>query len=75
MLFGFAETFSEQQCELSEEMFPYTFCPPLTGGNKIIEYLNYAKDVNGLIQNTALPRFDNRPSKMRQGNLRADGVV
>ena len=74
-LFGFAETFSEQQCELSEEMFPYTFCPPLTGGNKIIEYLNYAKDVNGLIQNTALPRFDNRPSKMRQGNLRADGVV
>jgi len=44
-------------------------------GNMMIEYLNYGKDVKGLIPNVELPKCDNRPSAMIQGNLRADGVV
>jgi len=75
-LFGLAEArFSEQQCEISEEMFPYMFCAPLDKGNMLVEYLNYAKDERKLIQNVQLPKCDNTPSSMRQGNLRADGVI
>ena len=75
-LFGFAEQrFSEQQCEISEEMFPYMFCAPLDKGRMMNEYLNYAKDDLGLIPNTQLSRCDTKPSLMRQGNLRADGAI
>jgi len=75
-LFGFAEArFAGVQCEISEEMFPYVFCAPFDKGNKLVEYLNYAKDRKGLIQNIELPKCDYSPSKMLQGNLRSDGVV
>ena len=47
----------------------------LDKGNMMIEYLNYGKDTKGLIPNVELPKCDNRPSAMLQGNLRADGVV
>ena len=75
-LFGFAEArFGGVQCEISEEMFPFVFCAPLDKGNKLVEYLNYAKDRRGLIQNIELPECDYSPSSMIQGNLRADGAV
>lgn len=75
-LFGFAEArFAEQQCEISEEMFPYMFCSPLNQGNMLVEYLNYAKDERGMLQSIDLPRCETRPSLMRQGNLRADGAI
>lgn len=75
-LFGLAEaTGSEQQCEISEEMFPYTFCPPFDQGQMMNEYLNYAKDERGLIQNVEVRKCSTKPSLMRQGNLRADGVI
>jgi len=83
LLYGFEERlfelaerrFGESQCEISEEMYPYMFCAPLDKGSMMVEYLNYAKDMKGLIPNVELPKTDNRPSAMLQGNLRADGVV
>jgi hypothetical protein len=75
-LFGFAERrFGEQQCEIDEEMFPYTYCAPFDQSTMIVEYLNYAKDQRGLIPNTYLRTCSTQPSLMRQGNLRADGVI
>jgi len=75
-LFGFAEArFGQQQCQISEEMFQYTFCPPFDQSKMIVEYLNYAKDERGLIPNVTIPACSTKPSLMRQGNLRADGVV
>ena len=83
LLYGFEERlftlaefrYGEVQCAISEEMFPYIFCAPLYKGDMMIEYLNYGKDTKGLIPNVELPKCDNRPSAMLQGNLRADGVV
>lgn len=75
-LFGFAEAqCGDVLCEIPEDMFPYVYCPPLDKGNMLIEYLNYAKDERGLIPNVQLPKCDTKPSLMRQGNLRADGVI
>lgn len=75
-LFGFAERrFAEQQCQITEEMFPYQFCAPLDQSKMIVEYLNYAKDERGLIQGVKIPTCSTKPSLMRQGNLRADGVI
>lgn len=75
-LFGFAEfRFAEQQCQISEEMFPYQFCPPFDQSKMIVEYLNFAKDERGLIPNVSIPTCSTKPSLMRQGNLRADGVI
>lgn len=75
-LFGFAEArCRDVPCEISEEMFPYVYCAPINMGKLMIEYLNYAKDVKGLLQNTPLPTCSTRPSLMRQGNLRADGAI
>mmetsp|Transcript_25792 Transcript_25792/g.39525 ORF Transcript_25792/g.39525 Transcript_25792/m.39525 type:complete len:387 (-) Transcript_25792:101-1261(-) len=75
-IFGFAEQrFSEQQCEITEEMFLYVYCAPINQGNMVNEYLNYAKDEIGLIPNVALRSSVSRPSLMRQGNLRADGNI
>lgn len=75
-LFGFAERrFGEQQCELDDDMFPYMFCPPFDQSNKIVEYLNYAKDEKGMIPNASIKPCSTLPSLMRPGNLRADGVL
>lgn len=75
-LFGLAEArYGGQMCELSEDMFPFVYCHPLNMGKMMIEYLNYAKDVKSLLPNTEVPVADSTPSSMRQGNLRADGVI
>lgn len=75
-LFGFAEMrCAEEPCKISEEMFPYQFCPPFDQCKMIAEYLNYAKDERGLIPTVNIPRCSTKPSLMRQGNLRADGVI
>lgn len=74
-LFGFAEAqCGDVLCEISEEMFPFVYGPPLDKCGMIIEYLNYAKDERGLIPNIQLPKCDSiKPSLvMKQGNLRAE---
>lgn len=75
-LFGFAERrFGEQQCQINDDMFQYTFCAPFDQGKMMVEYLSYAKDERGLIPNSYVPPCNSKPSMMRQGNLRADGVI
>lgn len=76
-VFGFAEQkhFAEVPCTLDEDMYEYVFCPPFNGCKTVAEYLNYAKEEKNLLQNTVVPKADGRPSVMRQGNLRADGVL
>uniref|UniRef100_A0A7S2IBY6 Uncharacterized protein n=1 Tax=Helicotheca tamesis TaxID=374047 RepID=A0A7S2IBY6_9STRA len=78
-LFTFAErTGKETQCKLVDGMFPYVHGMMPTGmGNMHSEYLHYAKDERGLIPNVYLPpaaKMDELPI-MREGNLRADGVL
>jgi len=77
-LFGFAEKASSHQCTVVDELYPYIW------GNKVftesktyLEYLWYAKNECGLLQAVELPPMmkESELSKMRQGNLRADGVV
>ena len=75
-LLGFGEMrFDGQQCAITDEMFPYQFCPPFDESKMINEYLNFAKDERGKIPNTSIRPCSTKPSLMRQGNLRADGVV
>ncbi len=75
-LFCFAEQrLGEQQCVLDEDMYPYIFCPPFDQSKMIVEYLNYAKDEKGMIPNAYVPPCSTKPSLMRQGNMRADGVI
>ena len=75
-LFGFAEMrFKDVPCRLSDDMYPFVFCPPFDQSKMIAEYLNYAKDERGLLPNSKLPSSSTKPSLMRQGNLRADGVI
>ncbi len=80
-MFGVAEnTGAEKQCILIDELYPFIW------GNKVftdspmfLEYLWYAKEEYGLLQNVELPpkRRDGEGTSniMRQGNFRADGVV
>jgi hypothetical protein len=76
-LFAVAEKIDEP-CRLETSFFPYcwgnfvflqskTFC----------EYLQYAQQEKGLLQGADIPIRDDSDfvSKMRQGNLRADGVI
>ena len=75
-LFGVAEnTGSETQCELVDDMFPFMF-EAFEMASTVNEYLGYAQDERGLLQGVTLARkpVDSKPI-MRQGNLRADGVV
>jgi hypothetical protein len=80
-LYGIAETTgSETPCTLVDELYPYIW------GNRVftespmfLEYLWYAKEQCGLLPTVELP--DKRgegnvgSTIMRQGNLRADGVI
>jgi hypothetical protein len=86
LLYGFEERIfgtaefqgSGQPCELREEMYPYIWGNPVFLENRsYVDYLLYAQSQKGLLPNTALPdRADESyTSNMRQGNLRADGVV
>lgn len=82
-LFGFAEKATEQQCTIVDEVYPYIWGNTVfTQSSKCLEYLHYAKNEMGLLQNIDLPPMTeeseanlNLPSRLRRGNLRADGVV
>lgn len=65
-------------CTLIEEMYPFIWGNPVfLEGKAFVEYLQYAKEEKGMLQDIDLPqRCDaDYTSHMRQGNLRADGVV
>ena len=80
-LFGSAESSGpELKSQLVDEMYPFIW------GNKVftespmfLEYLWYAKETKGLLQNIDLPpkkeETDVASSIMRKGNLRADGAL
>lgn len=77
-IYGAAEgSGAEQQCIVFNEMYPYIWgnCVFLES-NTYLQYLHYAQSEMGFLQGIQLPPIDStRPSKMRAGNLRADGVV
>jgi len=78
-MYGYAEKQNEQQVAVIDELYPYIWgnkC--FTESNKYLEYLHYAQSEMGLLQTITLPPMKDESelvSKMRQGNLRADGVV
>ena len=86
LLYGFEDrmfTIAEKRgqevpTQLVSEMYPYIW------GNKVFleskmfcDYLNYAQEEKGLLQGIELPPKNDEEfgSKMRQGNLRADGAL
>jgi hypothetical protein len=78
-LFGVGEKSDpERQCTLIDEMYPFLYAP-FEDIPKISEYLCYAKDECGLLPTVTLSRRGagkmEKPPIIRQGNLRADGVV
>lgn len=79
-LFSMAEMRGkDEMCELSDEMFDFTH-NIFPGQNRmLLEYLNYAKDVRGWLKASNVPPIPSQlgelPSKIRQGNLRADGMI
>jgi hypothetical protein len=86
LMYGFEERIysiaefqgSGHMCELREEMYPYIWGSPVFLQSRLyVDYLCYAQSVKGLLPNTMLPQRsdDSYTSNMRQGNLRADGVV
>ena len=78
-LFSIAEMRGKDEiCELSDMMFDYSL-NIFPGQCRILkEYLNYAKDNCGLLQGVNVPQVPTQLEglpKVRQGNLRADGVI
>ena len=68
----------EQGCLIPEELFPYMWGSPVfLESKKFVEYLRCAQGEMNLIPGIALPQRNDEDytSSMRQGNLRADGVV
>jgi len=80
-LFGFAEARGgKERCtlDIDPNMYPYVWGSSVFLESKsFVEYLQYAQIEKGLLQGVQLPnRTDaDYSSKMRQGVLRADGVV
>ena len=79
-LFSIAEMRGKDElCELSDEMYDHmqNVFPGKT--RMLLEYCNYAKDRMGLLQNSNIPpiptELSELPSPVRQGNLRANGVI
>ena len=86
LMFGFEERIfgtaemqgTEVQCTLSDEMYPYLWGNQVFLQSKMFcEYLTYAKQEKGCLPNTDIPERadEDFKSRMRQGNLRADGVI
>lgn len=87
LLYGFEEriygvvenTGAEKPCVLDEVMYPYIWGQPtFTDAKMFLEYLWYAKEECGWIPNVQLlpkPTGEATSSIMREGNLRADGVI
>lgn len=79
-LFSIAEMRGKgEPCELNDNMFDY-IQNVFPGRNRMLsEYCNYAKDKRGLLQGVNVPPVPSEltelPSKIRQGNLRADGTI
>jgi hypothetical protein len=78
-LLGVGEfTGSEQSCLLIDDLYPFVWGSPVFLQSKtFVEYLLYAQQEKNLLQGIALPERNDGDyvSNMRQGNLRADGVV
>jgi hypothetical protein len=75
-IFGVAETLNEQ-CILIDNMYPYLY-EAFETVPAFQEYMCYAQDMRGLLLKAQVPRrgySDDKPSIIRQGNLRADGVI
>ena len=75
-VFGVGENAEDEICELDEAMYPFLYDNALLNSKMLVQYLHYAKDELGTLANVELPisRGD-KPSLMRQGNLRADGAI
>lgn len=76
-MFGIAESKTDSPCTLVDCMYPYVWGNFVFLENRaFVEYLTIAQE-NGLLQSVQLPSRsdDSYTSKMRQGNLRADGAV
>lgn len=79
-LFSFAEMRGKDEpCELVDEMFDYMQNVFPGKCRMLKEYCNYAKDKKGLLQRVDVPpvpsELSELPSPVRQGNMRADGVI
>jgi len=78
-IFGTAEMRgTETPCQLSDDMYEFLWGNQVFLQSKMFcDYLSYAKTEKGQLPQTDLPqRADEEfASKMRQGNLRADGVL
>ena len=77
-IYGFAEIAAKDDaCVVSSEMFPYIHGSfVFLQSQPYVEYLHYAQSEKGFLQGIELPPVDKEyTSKMRPGNLRADGVV
>jgi hypothetical protein len=79
-IFRVAETVGEEQsCTLTEEMYPFIW------GNSVflecktfVDYLQLAQEEKGMLKGVTLPQREDSDYKskiMREGNLRADGVI
>jgi hypothetical protein len=85
LLYGFEERLqgvaeaTTQQCTLVEDRFPYIWGNQVfLNSPKVLEYLHYAQSQFGLIPGVELPPMKEQgdlSSALRQGNLRADGVI
>ncbi|KAG7344348.1 hypothetical protein IV203_022356 [Nitzschia inconspicua] len=77
-LLGVAEA-NTQQCTLVEDRFPYIWGNQVfLNSPKVLEYLHYAQSQRGFIPGVQLPPMKESSelsNVMRQGNLRADGVI
>jgi hypothetical protein len=79
-LFSMAEMRGKDEiCELSDIMFDHSLNIFPGKCRMLKEYLNYAKDKCGHLQGSNVPKvpteLDSLPSKVKEGNLRADGVI
>ena len=79
-LYGVAESpdVRDEPCTLVPEMYPFIWGNQVYLQSKMfVDYLNYAQQEMGLLPGIELPQKSDEDyaSKMRQGNLRADGAV
>jgi hypothetical protein len=79
-LFSFAEMRGKDEpCELIDVMFDHMLNVFPGKARMLWEYCNYAKDRKGLLQLSNVPpvpsELSSLPSKVRTGNLRADGLI
>lgn len=79
-LFSIAEMRGKSEpCELLDNMFDHLQNVFPGNARMLLEYCNYAKDRRGLLQKSIVPpvptELSELPSPVRQGNLRANGII